>query len=80
MTPLDAEMSRFSKKLRELMLDHMVNRTLYSAGLRSHQVVDMASGKRLNLFSRKGDVVGSHTHVLRSSICFLFASDRVKIE
>jgi len=40
------------KKLSKLVLNHIINRTIYSAGLRAHQLVAMANGNKLNLFSR----------------------------
>lgn len=42
-------------KLTKLMLNHVVNRSLYSNGFRAHQVVKMAGGGKLNVFRRKGD-------------------------
>ena len=43
------------KKLNKLMLNHLINRSIYSAGLKAHQLVDMANGNSLNLFSRRGE-------------------------
>ena len=41
-------------RLSKLLLTHLVNRSLYSAGLRSHQKVEMANGRHVNIFARKG--------------------------
>ncbi len=49
------DLIRNTGRLRELLLNHVAGKTLYSAGLRSHQVVKMASGRHLNLFRRTGD-------------------------
>ncbi len=49
------DLIRNTGKLRELLLNHVVGKTLYSAGLRAHQVVKMASGHHLNLFRRTGE-------------------------
>lgn len=42
------------KKLHRLVLNHLINRSVFSAGLKPHQVIDMANGNKLNLFSRRG--------------------------
>ena len=41
-------------KLSRLILNHMVNKTLYKAGLKSHQAVEMANGNVLNVYARPG--------------------------
>ena len=41
-------------RLSRLLLTHLVNRSLYSAGLKSHQKVEMANGRHVNVFARKG--------------------------
>ena len=41
-------------RLSRLLLTHLVNRSLYSAGLRSHQKMEMANGRHVNMFARKG--------------------------
>ena len=43
------------KKLSKLVLNHITNRTLFSAGLRPHQRVAMANGNKLNIFARDGN-------------------------
>jgi uncharacterized surface protein with fasciclin (FAS1) repeats len=43
-----------ASKLGSLVLDHLINKSIYSAGLRSHQRLNMASGTVMNVFSRKG--------------------------
>ena len=40
-------------RLSRLLLSHLVNRSLYSAGLRSHQKIEMANGRHVNVFARK---------------------------
>ena len=54
--PMDEleDLIKSSKKLKRLLLNHLINKSLFSAGLRSHQIVEMAGGARLNLFRRKG--------------------------
>jgi hypothetical protein len=44
-------------KLSRLILNHIVNQTIYSAGLRSHQEVRMANGRKLNLYARPGNLI-----------------------
>eukprot|EP00094_Tigriopus_californicus_P003735 TCALIF_03595-PA protein Name:"Similar to Tgfbi Transforming growth factor-beta-induced protein ig-h3 (Mus musculus)" AED:0.52 eAED:0.52 QI:7/0.6/0.33/0.66/0.8/0.66/6/0/1902 len=44
------------KKLNRLVLNHLINRSVFSAGLKPHQVIDMANGNKLNLFSRRDRV------------------------
>ena len=46
------------KKLRKLIMNHLINRSLYHSGLRSHEIVEMANGEKLNLFSRSGKLNG----------------------
>jgi len=41
------------RKLSKLVLNHIINRTIFSAGLRSHQSIVMANGNKCNLFSRE---------------------------
>ena len=43
-------------KLSRLLLNHLVNRSLYSAGLRSHQKIEMANGRHVNVFARKSKI------------------------
>ena len=40
-------------RLSRLLLSHLVNRSMYSAGLRSHQKIEMANGRHVNVFARK---------------------------
>ena len=42
------------RKLSKLVLNHIINRTIFSAGLHSHQTIAMANGNKLNLFAREG--------------------------
>ena len=41
-------------RLSSFLLNHMVNRSVYSAGLKSHQIISMANGKSVNIFARRG--------------------------
>jgi len=45
---------RRPEELRALLLNHVVGRTIYSEGLRPHQRILMAGGRRVNVFRRKG--------------------------
>ena len=47
-------MIRNPSKLSKLILNHMANKTLFKAGLKSHQQVQMANGNILNLYARPG--------------------------
>jgi len=40
------------KRLSKLVLNHIINKTIYSPGMNSHELLRMANGKMLNLFSR----------------------------
>ncbi len=60
-------------ELRELLLNHVVGKSLYSAGLRSHQVLKMASGHRLNLFRRRGEILECHSRGERSGTIVLYS-------
>ena len=42
------------EKLSKLVLNHMINKTIFKAGLKSHQEVRMANGNTLNLYARPG--------------------------
>ena len=42
-----------ASELTALVLDHVVNKTFYTAGIRSHQKIAMASGNVMNAFSRR---------------------------
>ena len=46
------------RKLSKLVLNHIINRTIFSAGLRAHQSITMANGSKLNLFAREGESGG----------------------
>ena len=41
-------------KLRTFVFNHLINRSVYSAGLKSHQVLEMANGSNVNVFARRG--------------------------
>jgi len=40
------------KKLSKLVLNHLINRTIFSAGMKAHQRITLANGNRVNLFAR----------------------------
>ena len=42
-------------KLSKLILNHMLNKTIFKSGLKSHQEIQMANGNRLNLYARPGN-------------------------
>ena len=42
------------ERLSKLVLNHLVNKTIFKAGLKSHQEVRMANGNTLNLYARPG--------------------------
>ncbi len=48
-------MIRNPSRLSKLILNHMINKSLYKAGLKSHQQVQMANGNILNLYARPGN-------------------------
>ena len=82
------------KKLSKLVMNHIINRqilgasfhlntsnirrTIFSAGLRAHQLVAMANGNKLNLFS--GDGRKKQLHVFPNIFTSYILSDRLKIE
>ena len=42
-------------RLRRFVFNHLINRSVYSAGLKSHQVLQMANGNNVNIFARRGE-------------------------
>ena len=67
-------------ELRELLLNHVVGKSLYSAGLRSHQVLKMASGHHLNLFRRRGEILEWHSRGKEAEQLHSSIADRLKLE
>ena len=54
-------------RLSRLLLSHLVNRSMYSAGLRSHQKIEMANGRHVNVFARKSKYLNFIFLVLQKS-------------
>ena len=67
-------------RLTRFLLNHLVNRSMYSAGMRSHQVIEMANGSHVNLFARRGLAIATSLKLYFRCIFWLFFSGTLKIE
>merc|ERR1719189_1655754 len=56
------------KKLSRLVLNHLINRTIFSAGMKAHQRLTMANGNRVNLFARDDRLKIEGSNVINKDI------------